>query len=47
MNKANKCAKQNCDCELGTSDLVEKSGQKYCSQKCADGQSCGHDACPC
>jgi hypothetical protein len=40
------CAHEGCKCDVSKS-YVERDGKRYCSEACADGQSCGHGGCNC
>ncbi len=47
-----KCAcRHDCLCEVGQQGGLERQGQVYCSETCADGhrtgQGCGHAGCNC
>jgi hypothetical protein len=40
------CAHEGCNCDFSKS-YVERDGKRYCSEACADGQSCGPGGCNC
>lgn len=46
-----KCACADCVCVINISDALEKDGQNYCSEACANGHSsgsgCDHHGCKC
>ena len=46
-----KCACESCLCIVSPTDAVQKDGQYYCGDACADGhpagQGCGHTGCQC
>lgn len=47
-----KCACESCLCIVDISKAVEKEGQYYCGEACANGHSegsegCGHPGCNC
>ncbi|MCU0544900.1 MAG: metallothionein [Oscillatoriaceae cyanobacterium Prado104] len=46
-----KCACLSCLCVVNLSAAIERSGQYYCSEACADGHpngsGCGHAGCTC
>jgi len=46
-----KCACPSCLCIVNLSDAIQKDGQYYCSDACAnghtDGAGCGHHGCGC
>ncbi|MBA3732514.1 MAG: hypothetical protein H0W93_09270 [Gammaproteobacteria bacterium] len=40
-SKRDVCARKSCECKLGH-NLVERGGNKYCSQGCAENKGCNH-----
>jgi hypothetical protein len=47
-----KCACESCLCVVSIADAIEKNGQYYCCEACADGHTdkskgCGHTGCGC
>ncbi|MDJ1183289.1 metallothionein [Roseofilum casamattae] len=46
-----KCACDSCLCVVDVATALQKSGQVYCSEACAnghpDGSGCGHPGCQC
>ncbi len=47
-----KCACEPCLCIVDTNQAIQKNGQYYCSEGCANGHSdnstgCGHTGCSC
>lgn len=46
-----KCACESCLCIVTISDAIQKGGQYFCGQACADGHTsgsgCGHTGCGC
>jgi hypothetical protein len=51
MDDKVKCACEHCSCMVDTASALERGGQYYCDESCADGHvtqaSCGHDDCDC
>lgn len=41
------CAHDGCACELSEDCTVNRDGYCYCSEACADGAGCDHEACAC
>ena len=42
-----KCACESCRCLVETASAVQKDGQYYCSDACANGEGCDHAGCGC
>lgn len=46
-----KCACEPCVCQVDTDTAIERNGQYYCSDACAEGhpggKGCGHAGCEC
>jgi metallothionein len=47
MSKLNKCAAEDCVCEVEETAAVIAQGDAYCSERCADGRGCDHAGCNC
>ena len=51
MPTATICACTSCECEVATGDAIEKEGELFCSNQCAEGhageEGCGHEGCEC
>lgn len=48
MGNANPtCAYGPCQCTVSPEQAVQRNDQRFCSERCADGQGCDHQDCHC
>ena len=47
MTSNRACAHPSCNCYVRAGEAVERDGQIYCSERCADHHGCNHAGCNC